>query len=435
MKRLNVLIVAHEFSPEQGSECAVGWNYVTRIAKYHDVTVIYASGSQFKHKSYFEAVERFNKTNGQSPRLTFINIDQPSITKLIASFNTYFLKISSIGLPILYFIGYNFWQKAVYKKSKQLHIINHFDIVHQLTPITFREPGYLWKIGVPFFWGPTGGTYTMPKGFLNQLSLQGRILEKIRDFSNFYQFNYVHRIKEANKKAKVIYTFSKEDAILLNKRASGTIKTLLDAGTYVRDYKEKPIRKNNEPLIAIWCGQLIERKAPSVLLQAIANGEYKADKIKFIMIGDGPLKESLIKLANELNIQNVEWIYNLNHEAVFELMRKADFFIHTSYREGTPHVIQEALSMGLPVICHDANGMSIAINESCGIKIPLLSFDESVIGFQKAIHQLLSDQVYLEQLKKGANARTEEISWDAMAVTMANDYLKIYNDNANTINK
>ena len=39
------------------------------------------------------------------------------------------------------------------------------------------------------------------------------------------------------------------------------------------------------------------------------------------------------------------------------------------------------------------------------------------------------------ELNIEVNARTEEISWDAMAATMANDYLKIYNDNANTINK
>ena len=56
MIRLKVLIVAHEFSPEQGSECAVGWNYVTRIAEYHDVTVIYASGSQFKKNELIDEI-------------------------------------------------------------------------------------------------------------------------------------------------------------------------------------------------------------------------------------------------------------------------------------------------------------------------------------------------------------------------------------------
>lgn len=435
MKRLNVLIVAHEFSPEQGSECSEGWNIVTRLAKYHDVTVLYASGSQFKHNSYFQAVHRYFETNNSIPGLTLINIDQPRITKLISRFNSKFLKISSIGLPVLYFTAYKYWQKAVYQKTKRLTKENEFHILHQLTQITFREPGYLWKLGIPFVWGPTGGTSTPPEGFLSILSWKSKLFEKIRSFSNFYQFRFVARIIQANKQAKLIYTFTKEDGDLFQKRATGEIKLMLDAGTTLSEMLQQSKKKSSSVLTAIWCGQLIERKAPSILVKAIAAGQFHADQIKFLIIGDGPLRHSLMQLATELDINNIEWIKNVSHDGVFELMSAADFFIHTSYREATSNVIPEALSMGLPVICHDANGMSIAINESCGIKIPLVSFAESVAGFQKAIQQFLSDCLYLDQLKKGATSRTEEISWDAMAATMANDYLKIHNENANTTNK
>lgn len=429
MKRLNVLIVAHEFSPEQGSECSEGWNIVTRLSKYHNVTVLFASGSQFQHNSYLDAVNRYLRDNGRLEGLKLITIDQPKMTNFFSTINKNFLKVSCIGLPILYFLGYNFWQKEVYKKAKKLTEIHHFDITHQLTQITFREPGYLWKLGIPFVWGPTGGTSTVPKGFLGLLSWKSKIFEKIRSFSNFYQFRFVGRIIQANKRAKLIYSFSKEDGLLFEKRAQGEIKLMLDAGTSLSGIVDKPKKEASSILTAIWCGQLIERKAPSILLKAIAAGKFEKEKIKFLIIGDGPLRESLIKLAEELNLKNIEWIKNVNHNEVFELMKAADFFIHTSYREATSNVIPEALSMGLPVICHDANGMSIAINESCGIKIPLVSADESVLGFQNAIRQLLSDKQYLIQLQKGAIARTPEISWDAMAETIANDYLKIYNEN------
>lgn len=52
MKKLNVLIVAHEFSPSQGSECAVGWNIINNLYKFHNVTVIYAKTNQFKTSNY-----------------------------------------------------------------------------------------------------------------------------------------------------------------------------------------------------------------------------------------------------------------------------------------------------------------------------------------------------------------------------------------------
>jgi glycosyltransferase involved in cell wall biosynthesis len=432
MKRLNVLIVAHEFSPEQGSECSEGWNIVTRLAKYHDVNVLYASGSQFHHHSYLDAVNKYINHNEFISGLTFINIDQPTITKLIARFNSNFLKIGSIGLPILYFTGYKFWQKAVYIEAKKLHGIHNFDIVHQLTQITFREPGYLWKLDIPFVWGPTGGTSTIPKGFLSILSWKSKIFEKIRSFSNFYQFNYVQRIIQANKKAALIYAFTKEDAVAFKKRANGKIKLMLDAGTYNHNFENISENDDSSVITGIWCGQLIGRKAPIILLQALALGKFSKQKLKLIIIGSGPLEVSLHRLAKELNIDNIEWISKVSHDEIFELMKTCDFFVHTSYREATSNVIPEALSMGLPVICHDANGMSIAVNENCGIKIPLVSYEESVKGFYQAINSILEDKELLNKIKVGAVLRSKEISWDSMAETIANDYLKIYNENITT---
>jgi hypothetical protein len=61
MKRLKVLIIAHEFSPIQGSECAEGWNLVTRLSHYHNISVIYASGSQKKTNSYKDAINNHLK--------------------------------------------------------------------------------------------------------------------------------------------------------------------------------------------------------------------------------------------------------------------------------------------------------------------------------------------------------------------------------------
>jgi len=110
-------------------------------------------------------------------------------------------------------------------------------------------------------------------------------------------------------------------------------------------------------------------------------------------------------------------------------MSEADFFVHTSLREATSHVIPEALSSGLPVICHDAYGMGIVIDRSCGIKIPLLSPEDSINGFHAAIEKLVLDKQLLNELKIGAKKRSLEITWDMMAETMAIDYSEIVNAN------
>jgi glycosyltransferase involved in cell wall biosynthesis len=103
-------------------------------------------------------------------------------------------------------------------------------------------------------------------------------------------------------------------------------------------------------------------------------------------------------------------------------MRASDFLVHTSLREATSSVIPEALSVGLPVLCHDANGMGIAVTKTCGIKVPLVSFERSIRGFHDAMVALVSDTDYLASLKAGASMRSIELSWDNMAQRIAYDY-------------
>ena len=130
-------------------------------------------------------------------------------------------------------------------------------------------------------------------------------------------------------------------------------------------------------------------------------------------------------MAKEEKLDNIEWIKKLNHKEVFQLMKKSDFLVHTSVREGTPNVIAEALSTGLPVICHDAYGMSIAINDTCGIKIPLISPEKSAQLFHDAIGKLVTQKNLLEDLKKGAIKRATEITWEKKAERISHDYIEI----------
>lgn len=428
--RLKALVIAHELSPVRGSECAEGWNIVTRLAKHHDVTVLYASGGQDEpspYNSYYREVNTYLKENGPIDGLTFVNLDQPPMTKFIVSINRYFYKITHLGLLILYYWGYNYWQKAALKKARELHKQENFHVVHQLTQIGYREPGYWWKLGIPLFWGPTGGTSSLPKKFHKMLSTKFMMAENLRTFSNYVQFNFSNRVKKTNKAASVIYVFSNEDAAAFKRRATGQVKIMLDAGTINHGEISRPANVNSSVIKGIWCGSMIERKALIILLKALSLSEVTKEKVIIQVIGAGILEEKLHQQAKDLGLTNIEWMKSVDRKTVFKLMSEADFFVHTSLREATSNVIPEAISMGLPVICHDANGMSIAINETCGIKIPLNNPEESINGFHSAIKDLITNKDLLEKLKAGATKRAPQISWDSMAETIAKDYLSVVN--------
>jgi glycosyltransferase involved in cell wall biosynthesis len=105
-------------------------------------------------------------------------------------------------------------------------------------------------------------------------------------------------------------------------------------------------------------------------------------------------------------------------------MGQADMLIHSSFREGTPHVVMEALGWGIPVICHDACGMASAVDDTCGIKIPLINQKRSIYGFRDAMNMILQYPGLVEQMSKGALRRASQMSWDEKVNEISETYVK-----------
>lgn len=426
-KRLNVLISAHELNPYGGSECAEGWNVIIRLAKYHNLTILYASGSQFNPFSYQNGVKDYFLNNPNENNINFIPIEQTKTTLILAKINRKLSKHgSSIGNPFLYYLGYSLWQKKAYQIAKTLCQKSKFDIIHHLTSISFREPGLLWKLPIPFIWGPTGGLSRIPFKFYKLVGYGTYSKEIIRSSVNKIQFIFNPRIQQALKKSALIYTFSLEDQSTFYKKSGKKPKVLLDAAAFTSFKGEITPIDPSKPISVVWCGELIKRKSLEIILYAMNREVQLRDKMILKVVGSGPLEGYYKNLADSLNLNKcIKWFGKVSRQTVFDIMKDSDLFVHTSYREGTAHVIPEALSHGLPIICHDINGMSIAIDDKCGIKIPLVSPETSIEGFKNALIKLINNHLELERLKIGAIKRSEEISWDVMAETIALDYLSV----------
>lgn len=430
MERLRILVIAHELSPTQGSECSVGWNIVTNLSKFHDLTVLYAETNQFNTSNYKIAVEQYERENERQNGLNFISIPQPRYTRFLVSLNRLISpKKSAIGFAPLFYKGYRAWQKKAYIQACALSKAKSFDIVHQLTAISFREPGLLWKFDSPFVWGPCSGLVKIPTTFYNELTKKEIAFELLRSLANFMQSHCSYRINEARKKASMIYTVTLDDFIYFNTRASGKVKQMLDVGSFSESIEILPRVKRNSHLKLLWIGRVVYTKALDILLYAMNDILNVSQVIELTIIGDGPLLLNYKSLAQKLNLNNINWLGTLSHEDVFNHIKDADVLVHTSIKEATSAVILESLTYGLPVICHEAFGMSYAINNSCGIKIPLQSKEDSIKGFKKAINDILKDDSLLNNLSIGAIQRSKELSWTSMAEVIANDYIEIHNEN------
>jgi glycosyltransferase involved in cell wall biosynthesis len=66
--------------------------------------------------------------------------------------------------------------------------------------------------------------------------------------------------------------------------------------------------------------------------------------------------------------------------------------------------------------------MGIAVDERCGLKVPLLDPETSTAGFQAAIRRLLTEPELLPTLSAGAYQRAAELSWESKVEAFSQAY-------------
>lgn len=411
---MNILISAFAFSPYRGSECAVGWNIVTRLARYHDVTVLCGdlkSSMPTRH-------ELENYFSQESPIAHLkIHYVKPSLAiQLVEKLHTL------PGLWMIYYLAYNMWQKRAYRQAVKLHEDTPYDLVHHLNMIGYREPGYLWKLPIPFVWGPIGGAANEPLSYRAYFSIGGYLRIIGRKYANNIQMRFSNRARHAAFKAVKIWAVTMRDVQMVNQRWKLPAEQMLETGTLPRFQTQARSWSGSDSLKIVWSGIHVSRKALPILLHAIAD-QRLASKVSVDILGDGPDMAAWKSLACSIGVAKmITWHGQLSHSDAMAIMNDGHILVFSSIREGTPHVVLEALSLGLPVICHDACGMGLAINESCGIIVPMQTPEGSVIGFRDAIFNLLSNPERIRELSSGALARSSELSWDRLSERISSAY-------------
>lgn len=427
-RRLRVLISAQAVSPVRGSEPGVGWNLISRLAAWHDVTVLCSPISHGEQEQFFrEEVQKYVEEHGSRPGLTFQFVDPPLLCK-------WFQYETGVRRRTLYYLGYKSWQKKAYMIAKRLHAQRPFELVHHLNLTGYREPGYLWKLPAPFVWGPITGAADIPFAYLPLMGWSDRLFYAVRNISNAIYKQTSWRCRSAAETARHIWAVGRETMEMINDDWGYPAENLVESGAVVRIGMVHRNFHASRPLRLVWSGQHIGRKALPILLHALKrlrdNDEvHSHTSIELSVLGQGPETERWKATAAKLGLNDcIRWVGQLPQETALREVAKADTFVHTSIQEGTPHVILEALSLGVPVICHDTCGMSVAINDTCGIKIQMLNPEVSVSEFASAIRSLLINPDKIDRLSAGAIARAEELSWDKKAWHIAERYWQVAGD-------
>ncbi len=128
--------------------------------------------------------------------------------------------------------------------------------------------------------------------------------------------------------------------------------------------------------------RLIAKKGLKSAMQAFAMFHGFQPNSRFVIAGDGPMKETLLELARELGVpQAVELRGFLDQAALAKLYAESHVFVHPSEmtsdqnQEGVPNSMLEAMATGLPVLATRHGGIPEAVTDGasgllCGERDP-----------------------------------------------------------------
>jgi len=112
-----------------------------------------------------------------------------------------------------------------------------------------------------------------------------------------------------------------------------------------------------DAFVLVTVGRLIARKRTLQLVEAVARSSLP--NAHLVVIGDGPEKDDVRRLAAEMGIAGrVHLPGFLSEEDKYRALSVADVFVSASQHEGFGLVFLEALASGLPVICYDDGGQT-----------------------------------------------------------------------------
>lgn len=400
---MKILYIAYSCDPYNGSEDKIGWNVALECSKMGNEVFVITKEEQRKN------VEKYCN-DYKLDKIHFFYVDIENVYKRIFD-------------GMLYSGRIQIWNKKVYKLAKRICYENHIDIIHQITPIEFRSIGSYGNIkNTKFVVGPIGGAICIPKQ-LTYYSYGHRLIELFRRMVNrFYYYKLL--INKNLKKCDFIYCSNFETKDYLNIKERFDIMT--DLGS---DNKNILCNKKNvnKKLVFIIAGRLIYIKGHKLLFDAVKKFKNYNYDFELRIIGDGPMKKELFQIVNNDDFlrQYVKFVGKVKYEDMVTEYENCDVFIFTSIRDNTGSVILESMENGCPVICMNAFGGRLLVNEENGYLFEGKNKEEIVNSLFDAMKFFLDNPTEIKQRGKKAFEDSKKYCWKNKVKQFNEKYMDI----------
>lgn len=120
-----------------------------------------------------------------------------------------------------------------------------------------------------------------------------------------------------------------------------------------------------DSLVAVTVGRFVDQKGHSYLIASLPHIVSHHPNLRFLLLGDGPLRDALQRQANDLGVAE-KVIFGGMRDDVAGILAGCDVMIHPSVEEPFGIAILEGMRAGLPVVASRVGGIPEVLGDSAG---------------------------------------------------------------------
>ena len=391
---MRILISSYSCDPTLGSEPACGWNWAYHTAKQgHEVWCM---------------------TNETHKHSILCHLKQESIENLHFIFVKTFWWLDYLQRKYHYpfvYLHYLVWQHYAYREAKALHCEKDFHLVHHASYGSLQLGSRLWKLNVPFIFGPVGGVQQIPKSFKRFLA-PSALRELLRSWISHLLLYRFKNTQQALQHAVLVLVYNQETHDLVKKLGAPRVELLLDGGISEAFIPPAyPVRPVREIMRVLWIGRFVSSKGLSLVIEVFKalNLEYP---IYLDIIGDGPLASYYRQEVKNYRLTDVITFHGrLPFSTIKQYYAHSDVFMYCGLRNTLGIQVLEAMAYGLPLVTLNLHGIKTFIPENTGIRAELTSVEETVRSLKRALITLYLDATKREELGRNAYQYAKTQTW------------------------
>ncbi len=110
--------------------------------------------------------------------------------------------------------------------------------------------------------------------------------------------------------------------------------------------------------LLLWVGRMVDVKGLDTLIESFDLAQQRIPKLQLLLIGDGPERDAVQRDINRRGLNDyVRLVGPKSHSDLPHWYRAADLVVLSSWSEGLPNVLREAVSCGRPFVSTDVGSV------------------------------------------------------------------------------